>query len=62
MTALVFVDSNVLLYWRDASVVVHSRFTLGIREATAEYPASPPRYRHPARGRPRKVMPTEANG
>jgi predicted nucleic acid-binding protein len=44
------------------SVVVRSPFTFRISEAAAEYPASPSRYRHPPRGRPRKVALTEAGG
>jgi predicted nucleic acid-binding protein len=42
------------------SVVVRSPFTSRISDAAAEYPASPLRYRHPPRGRPRKVALTEA--
>jgi predicted nucleic acid-binding protein len=37
------------------SVTVRSPFTLKISEAAAEYQASPARYRHPPRGRPRKI-------
>jgi predicted nucleic acid-binding protein len=42
------------------SVVVRSPFTSRISDAPAEYPASPLRYRHPPRGRPRKVALIEA--
>lgn len=45
---------------RFGSVVVRSPFSFSISEAAAEYPAPPLRYRHPPRGRPRKVALTEA--
>jgi predicted nucleic acid-binding protein len=42
------------------SVMVRSPFTLGISEAAAEYPTLPPRYRHPPRGRPRRLVSGES--
>lgn len=43
---------------RFGSVTVRSPFKVSISEAAAEYRSTPPKSRHPSRGRPRKIVRT----